>query len=671
VKFVKAAAFGPRRVVVQDFAMADNNAFGSWRSTWEQYGPIVMAAAQVLHPLASADDLHALVVESAAQGSVDTERIDPLDALLAGLLHGRSQLERVAVARTLLTEGIDPLRATELTTCNVNQIGSATSPVRSFGSDASTPRPPEFDVVRTRALDFQTKSPGFSTDRLAKRREGLSTRDETVDDGAPHKRQRKRWPMLAAGFSAVCVVVAGSTFLAKDFLSNSTTEKDQVGFLIAPNIPKEWELVDAKAFVAFPSIGPTAVAQRFATADKTINILIGTNTDDSRYSDPSLGNKPPERNAPEMLRKDSKAQVMGTPGETQSQTKDKGLFKYWGERKTSSFMQSYGLSANDADAFANALTPRTNLAKDGWASPNAKFIETTFRPDLSASDRSGSTLEFRLRENHALRVIVASSKAIDAQMLDFYWGLGPNPITVTLPSGRVLNRLRDAPSSAYYWSDGTNSSFAQTGLLLDTAPPPIPTNQGLPQAFFRDGAPTKDTAAIEALLDALNNGNAKLWRRQLTKLRPETWTPELQASNTASVTTDDLRQQKLGVLPRTTLTIGSNRLELAGGAVHGKAVGLCTKTLCTRIYRDQASSTDSADVIIDGHWWHFENLATNEDEPTFRTSPAAADGGDTTVFPTADAALDKSYRWWGIDFGTKVQAARRNEQRDLFLRPVQ
>jgi hypothetical protein len=39
--------------------------------------------------------------------------------------------------------------------------------------------------------------------------------------------------------------------------------KDSVGFLIAANIPEAWEIIDAKAFVTFPSIGPTVIAQRF------------------------------------------------------------------------------------------------------------------------------------------------------------------------------------------------------------------------------------------------------------------------------------------------------------------------------------------------------------------------------------------------------------------------
>jgi hypothetical protein len=332
-------------------------------------------------------------------------------------------------------------------------------------------------------------------------------------------------------------------------------------------------------------------------------------------------------------------------------------------------MQSSGLSARDADAFAIALKPRMNLAKDGWSSPDARFIETVFHPDVSALDGYGSTLEFWLRSNHALRVIISSSKAIDQQTLDFYWG--PDQQTLKLASGRVLKRTQDNPLPRYQWTEGASSIFAQPGLLLDTMTPPPSGNQGAPQPFFGGPPKAADLVKVETLLDSLRIGSANRWREQLTQLRPETWAPEFQTSKTSSATTDDLRAQKLGVLPRTTLTIGPNRLELARGAIHGRAVGLCTKILCTRIYRDSEGSTDSADAIIDGHWWHFENLATNEDEPTFRTSPASVDGGDVTIYPTAEAALDKSYRWWGIDFGTETQAARRNEQRELLLRPVQ
>jgi hypothetical protein len=110
--------------VVQHFVMAANNVFGSWRSTWEQYGPIVLATAQVLHPLADCEDLRVLVIESAAQGFVDPERIDPLDALLAALIRDRSPLARIAVANVLVANGIDPLRAVAATGCNATQIGA-------------------------------------------------------------------------------------------------------------------------------------------------------------------------------------------------------------------------------------------------------------------------------------------------------------------------------------------------------------------------------------------------------------------------------------------------------------------------------------------------------------------------------------------------------------------
>jgi hypothetical protein len=177
--------------------MADNNAFGSWRSTWDQYGSIVLATAQVLHPLADGEDLYALVVESAAQGFVDPERIDPLDALLAALIHDRSPLARIEVANVLVANGIDPLRALAVTGCNATRIGA---PVREFNAEPATLQPPEFDVVRTRAADYETKSPGFSTDRFPTRLETPSTKDEAADDAVIDQRFRKRWPIYVAGF---------------------------------------------------------------------------------------------------------------------------------------------------------------------------------------------------------------------------------------------------------------------------------------------------------------------------------------------------------------------------------------------------------------------------------------------------------------------------------------
>jgi hypothetical protein len=648
--------------------MADNTRFESWRSTWVQYAPIVMAAAQVLHPSASEEELEALVLGSAAQGFVDTDRIDPLDALLARLLHGRTPPERTAVGRSVVVNGIDLLRAATVTGSTASQLESQGALRRNFGSDAAT-KPPDFDLVRTRAQEYETTSTDFANDQLVTSREGGSKQSESVDDGA-NQRSRKRWPILVAGVGVVCALVAGAVVVTKDLFKTKRADKNSVGFLIAASIPEPWELVDAKAFVPFPSIGSTVVAQRFTNSDKSITIFISTNSNDSRYSDPSLGVKKPDDYPVGVSRKDSKAEPMGGAGKSKEGQKAPDLFKIWGEQKTFSFMQSSGLSAKDADSFVTALTPRTNLAHDGWATPDGRFVETVLHPDVSAGSRYGSTLEFWSKSNHLLRVVIGSSKAASTKWLDFYTGL--DRATVRTPSGRLLTKLQSGPRSSYLWTEGANSNFAQVGLIQDRFTPPPSANQGAPEVYFDELAlQTQDLAKAEILLDALRVGTSQQWSQQLTTLRPELWAAKDQASSTGRVSTDDLRAQKLGFLARTPLTIGPNQLQIAGGKIHGKAVGLCTKTLCTRIYRDSESSTDSADAIINGHWWHFENLATNEDEPTFRTSPATTGGGDVTIFPTADAPLDKFYRWWGIDFGTTTQAARRNEQRELHLRPIQ
>ena len=560
--------------------MADNNGFESWRSTWVLYGPIVMAAAQVIYPLASAEELGALVIESAAQGFVDTDRIDPLDALLAGLLHGRSPHQCAEVAKALTANGIDTFRASAVTGSTARHE-SPRNPSSDLDSDAPRFQPPDFDAVRARASAYETKSTGFATDRLATRRITKYTQDEAADDAATDQRWHRRRPKLVAGFGVVCALVVGSVVVAQDVFKTKPMRNDSVGFLIAENIPEAWELIDAKAFVSFPSIGPTLVAQRFTNPSKSVTILLGTNADDFRYSDPSLGVKQPQGSPIETLRKDSKAEVMDAPG----QTKRNALFKFWGEGKTY-----------------------------------------------------------------------------------FYWG--PDPLQVELASGRVVTRGQTQTNS-YQWTDRANSNFAQFGVVNERMGSQASRSQGAPEPFFNGPSSAADNAKVEILLDALKIGTSKQWSKQLIQLQPDIWAEANQTSNSGGVTTDDLRAQKLGFLGRTRLTIGPNELHLVGPAIHGKAVGLCTTTLCTRIYYSADSFTYSADLIIDGHWWHFENLFTKEDEPTFRTSPSSTGGGDVMIYPKAEAGLDKSYRWWGIDFGPDVQAARRNEQRELFLRPVQ
>jgi hypothetical protein len=128
--------------------MASMPSFRSWEPTWNRYGSLVQEVALVLNPLANDLERTEEVTASAATGLLDRDSIDPLAALLAGLLDGRSRADRIIAAQCLVQRGIDIDRAAKATETGA---GATTSPP----AKASKKR---IGQALGRALD-QTKKP--------------------------------------------------------------------------------------------------------------------------------------------------------------------------------------------------------------------------------------------------------------------------------------------------------------------------------------------------------------------------------------------------------------------------------------------------------------------------------------------------------------------------------
>jgi hypothetical protein len=83
-------------------APSDHPSFASWEPTWGLYGPLVIRVANELEPHATQEELNAQVVRSAAAGFLDLNTLDPLAALLDGLLRNRSPAQRSRAAQLWL-----------------------------------------------------------------------------------------------------------------------------------------------------------------------------------------------------------------------------------------------------------------------------------------------------------------------------------------------------------------------------------------------------------------------------------------------------------------------------------------------------------------------------------------------------------------------------------------
>ena len=90
---------------------------------------------------------------------------------------------------------------------------------------------------------------------------------------------------------------------------------------------------------------------------------------------------------------------------------------------------------------------------------------------------------------------------------------------------------------------------------------------------------------------------------------------------------------------------------------------VCTPTVCA-LWDDSAVSGSSADLLIDGHWWHLERTGILANSPTWRTSPRMA------RVPQFQSAAYGRQLWRALDLGTITKALRRNDDAIAFGRPA-
>lgn len=96
--------------------------------------------------------------------------------------------------------------------------------------------------------------------------------------------------------------------------------------------------------------------------------------------------------------------------------------------------------------------------------------------------------------------------------------------------------------------------------------------------------------------------------------------------------------------------------------VPGRAF-VCTQNSCSSVYFIEGP-TQAADLLIEGHWWHFEELGINDKIPLWTTSPKLEN-----PFTAEDNTKDRT-RWFAIDLGPDTRLARSRNDGEILGRPL-
>jgi hypothetical protein len=485
-------------------------------------------------------------------------------------------------------------------------------------------------------------------------------REEAQIDQKGRKRRKRR--TLAAGLLvAVFLAATAVSVLGPRLLSRIRGPKN-LPLLTVKDLPKQWKVTIGSAYQPASILLSTAVFQRFDSLDKKQTVLVTTRRDDQRFADWSLGTpKFGPNNSPftEMVTQAQATASDSFPVHTRANTP---VMMQWkqplvpftiNQSETVVYLEARGMPSSDVQAFGRALTARRNLLEQGWSTPKG-FSEQISRPTRRAffGTQSSLTIVSALDGKSTLVLQMYPADAVDDSKIDNA-DLYDRPEEVVLPSGRKVSFSRNYTHN-YWWTE-SGYEFRATVLrsdLNDGTTEGIGSQQFFGASYSRlEPLPDRHLDGMLDLLDRVGLGNDKDWQALTAKYQRS-----LQDLPSIGTVTIDGHQ----LVTRTAKTTGkrstnASRLPYA----------LCTPSICARVYNSWNGLAKEADILIDGHWWHFRQIANYDKTiPKYFTSP------DIDTFKTGRANFDRVYSWWGVDFGPKVTAARNESESQPLLRPL-
>jgi hypothetical protein len=703
--------------------MADHPSFALWEPQWHLYGPLVFQVAHNLEPLAGEAEINAQIVASAAAGFLDVHNIDPLSALLLGLLQNRPRTDRIRVAQCLVDSGIDPQRALEATrSANV----PANAPAK-----ARTEEPRPRRVTRSLA---QTRTPRLITTQPSTRHpltpltpftpltRDNQTPQEFIDPTFANIRRHAigLWeqqslspqdnvPRATAGLQQPRardrnrrLKVDDEQTEAEHAEENRRDEETRSLDLARHTKRRRRNAIAGLLFflvaggVAGKVLGLTMTSRKLNKRGAPLLLTVKDLpkqwelTCASAHQPASIFQ--PTTVFQRFVSRDKRHTVLVTTIREDERFSDPAL----GKPRVSPDILASSRMTIQAQATATDSFPV-------HSAPNRPVMMEWKQPTIPFTMSQSATTVYLQATGMPSRDVRDFGRALRARsdLLKNGWA-APKDFTESMVVPQRTVRIGVQSSLSFRSTvDGTThitiqTRYADTPALtlsdIDDATETVTLSSGREVKSRRgwshtysweergiafDATVSRGTYGVESestqqsefvypyvepLPDRHLDGVLDLLNRvQLGN--DEQW-----RSLTAGYQASLHRLPSLGKAK-----VGDHEIETRGlrvgqvgkGVVATTPMALCAYSVCAPVYRSWDRLALEADLLINDHWWHFRQIA-NYDRliPKYFTSPPA----DKT--PTGEHKFDRVYKWWAIDLGTEAQAARNESEPTLLLRPL-
>ena len=642
-----------------------------------------------------------MAAEALIDLGVDADRATDITAAIAGASVQPDKLRKTTSLLHRLTRSKTGNSARINVNANINAATTAENDSDNGSGRESEPCAtslamiPTFAVVRSHAIALwdqrllgdshkdpndPTRTPqnetvtGYSHGRKADRKaDSAAERDELARIqrelqqneklSQQHLQSRKRRRQLTVGGLLVFLLsgaLAGKILVPRVF--DRQQPQEALPLLTIRDLPKQWALTFATAHQPANVLNPTTVFQRFDSLDRRQTVLVTTIRDDRRFADASLGTPPqvdPWRSEAAGIKRQAEAIAtdsfpVHTPANAPvtMQWKQPLVPFVMNQSETIVYLEARGIPSSDVRNLGRSLTARRNLLENGWSTPKG-FTEQIVKPQrvFPAGIQSSLIIKSTLDGNTRvmLQMTVSSEPTIATD------DLREPRETITLPSGRVVKFSR-VFTHIYSW---TESGYEIIATVYRNGNDERTGGEATQQTRwfynFVEPLPNRHLDGILDLLDRVQLGNDEQWRALTAGYQAS-----LQSLPSVGAVELDGHPIVTRILPKT----GKEKAD-----AYPLPYALCAYSVCAPIYQNWSGLNREADLLIDDHWWHFRQIAKYDKRtPKYFTSPSV--DSFKTGFRTGEASLDRVYKWWGIDFGTKVTAARNADEPLLLLRPL-
>jgi hypothetical protein len=603
-------------------------AFESWRPVWAQYGVVISDVARAAFPEKSNEELRAHIIEASAAALVDQATFDPLESLITQVLGHATRESRSRAVIAMQQHRISDARIEAM-------LGVTGLPPAQEGLAFREPDSELFDDICIRAGDLQRRTPLLSEPPVSVAASGSVIAVDLA--GAPVgsravARRNKYVPILAAA-----ALLLGSGALSARILWREKSSSPAL--LYAERYSTEWEVSEANSFTPGRVRTPPTLVQTFTSVDEKENASLTVADYRNRSAEPEFAQSGTEDSgAPKRADAVVSSLLANGPNE-KSQS-----ISIWQEGPYRVLLRSSSTNVDWVKRMVKSLKPTDDLILRGYRTPEGFKEGLRALPAETSNDVSAS-VTFR-NEDRKLSVTInvvrnASRHYIEMQEVsgDFS-GEGRS-----FGRGRTFRPYRTFGYGVVgLFVEGTYTYFVAASRDNDNAEPG--NRQGQRDYFhgrFGSGELSDaDELELFLLLGHVRAGNADEWRSLTAGLQSQM----LQIPETRS-----LRFGSLDV------TLRQEKKDFIGGHTY-----MCTKNSCSSLYNIE--NTQAADLLIDGHWWHFEELLFDGKIPTWTTSPKMK-----APFTAADNAQDRT-RWYAIDLGPDTRLARSRKDGEILGRPI-